>query len=644
MKRISIIIVTLALFGCQLHAQEVLIDLQENAVIKQYIKTNPEFLFKSTQAQDTLELPFFDDFSVNRIFPADSLWEDNDVFINQSYADYPPTIGVATFDVLGSDGSMHSNASSVGFIADALTSRPINLENITIADSLYLSFFYQPQGLADFPEQYDSLFVEFYSPEANDWFWAWGKKGTTNHPFTQVVIAVPDTAVDGSSFYQKGFKFRFSNRASMTGQFEASWASNCDQWHLDYIYMNTGRNPNDTVLTDLAFLSRPNYLLKDYTAMPWRHFAINSVQMEDELNFLFYNYHNEQIAVTKDIVVTNNNTGAETIILQGAGNNYNTGEIDLMEDMDNYFFTAAPGVKSVSFDVTTVVNPGPATTDFIASNDTASYTQVFNDYYAYDDGTAESGYGLAGPGTQNALVALKFQNYFILDSIRGVDIFFNRTLGDANQNYFYVMVWDHDETTNGPGEIIFSQIGLRPEFEDSLNKFHRYHFQTEDEVDTAFVTSDIFYIGWRQTTEDLLNVGFDKNTILNETNNPTLPNPLYYNISGGWQNSSLSGALMLRPVFSDEALLEVKEPKQTHLEFKLYPNPCSNILQMDFSGLNSTTIDYHVYDLTGRIMKSGIAHSSKETLDTGSFSNGIYFIKVTDGVGNASSVKFVVQH
>jgi len=641
MKKISIIILSLIISIATIHSQEILLPLQENPTIKNFLRMNPDYLFKSSTEADTLTLPFFDDFSANTIFPADSIWEDNDVFVNRSFSDRPPTIGAATFDALDGSGSVYVEANSTGFFADYLTSRPLDLDGIQLSDSLFLSFFYQSTGLGDEPELYDSLYLELFSPETELWYAIWAKNGETKQEFKHIVLNIPDSASDGAAFYERGFKFRFGNRSSLTGLSDASWASNSDQWHIDYVHLDTGRFVTDTVITDLAFLARPNYLLKDYTAMPWRHYIVNSVQMGNSIDFLFYNYHNEQIALTKDITIKDLVTGTETIILQGAGNNYDSGEHDLDEDLDGFFFNTNTGIDEVSFKVETVVNPGPATTDFITHNDTSWYIQDFKDYYAYDDGSSESGYGLGG--VPNGKAALKFQNYNFVDSIRGVDIFFNRTIGDANQKYFYLTIWDHDASNNQPGEILFSQIGVRPEFEDSLNKFHRYHLQTENQEDTAFVVPEIFYVGWKQTTIDMLNIGFDKNTILDETNNPNIPDPLYFNVAGGWQKSSLKGALMIRPIFSDKALLTVQEPAKRELSFRVYPNPANNHILFKVDE-QSESYQYGIYDLTGRIISSGTFNNLQLELNTSNYTNGIYFMKLHSSEGAAGSHKFMVQH
>ena len=56
--------------------------------------------FKSKGVNDTLDLPFFDDFSFSKVYPHDSLWSDKNVYINNNYASDLLSLGVATFDAI----------------------------------------------------------------------------------------------------------------------------------------------------------------------------------------------------------------------------------------------------------------------------------------------------------------------------------------------------------------------------------------------------------------------------------------------------------------------------------------------------------------------------------------------------------------
>ena len=153
-----------------IQAQEVLTGLSFNNQVRQEIrKVGRNRLFKSSQVAPLLTLPFFDDFSTSRVFPAEQRWVEKAVFVNNSFGYLPPNQWVATFDALDSTGNVYGTAVSVPFKADRLTSQPIRLDSVfspvpaklSPADSLYLSFYYQPQGVGDAPEAGDSLVLAF---------------------------------------------------------------------------------------------------------------------------------------------------------------------------------------------------------------------------------------------------------------------------------------------------------------------------------------------------------------------------------------------------------------------------------------------------------------------------------------------------
>ena len=114
-------------------------------------------------------LPFFDDFSQSNTYPDSTKWTDNNVLINAGFPVCPPNRKGATFDVLDADGKVYSYAISNAFVAEYLTSVRIRLDSImepepralTPADSVYLSFYYQPQGNGNPPEAQDSLVLQF---------------------------------------------------------------------------------------------------------------------------------------------------------------------------------------------------------------------------------------------------------------------------------------------------------------------------------------------------------------------------------------------------------------------------------------------------------------------------------------------------
>ena len=64
--------------------QEKVVGLEENPVLRKESKILMPML-KAFLAPDTLDLPFFDDFSRETIYPSPERWEDQDVFVNSSY-------------------------------------------------------------------------------------------------------------------------------------------------------------------------------------------------------------------------------------------------------------------------------------------------------------------------------------------------------------------------------------------------------------------------------------------------------------------------------------------------------------------------------------------------------------------------------
>ncbi|MCF8366977.1 MAG: hypothetical protein K9H16_14405, partial [Bacteroidales bacterium] len=157
------------------YAQEVLTGLPVNPEIKKAQKDQEiqllQHTFKSSKVEipDALNLPFFEDFKQKSIYPEPSKWMDNYVYVNQDFSLFPPSWGTATFDAINQFGNIYGDANSLQFFADQLTSKPVRLDSIfdpspqalSPADSIYLSFYYQPQGVGNDPQKQDSLVLEF---------------------------------------------------------------------------------------------------------------------------------------------------------------------------------------------------------------------------------------------------------------------------------------------------------------------------------------------------------------------------------------------------------------------------------------------------------------------------------------------------
>jgi hypothetical protein len=200
----------------------------------------------------------------------------------------------------------------------------------------------------------------------------------------------------------------------------------------------------------------------------------------------------------------------------------------------------------------------------IKTNDTLRFSQVFSNYYAYDDGTAEAGYGLNPAGSK---LAYEFKlNHD--DSLRGVQMYINQSRTGGNLQYFTLTVWK--DNYGKPGQIMFEKKGVKAYFTDSLNKFQTIPLDTILFIDNAHYPDRKFYIGWQQTTDDNLNVGYDRYNDASQH--------IWYNTSGTWSKSTFRGSLMIRPIVGIANPVGIADEDKKLTSFSVYPNPAGDVV------------------------------------------------------------------
>jgi hypothetical protein len=596
--------------------------------------------------EEILELPFFDDFSRDLHYPTPELWEGKHVFVNTNYAINPRVVGVATFDAINSKGILHHNASIIPFSADTLTSYTINL-SYPGDTTIYLSFYYQPQGYGNEPQAKDSLLLEFFDSTDDTWVGVWASSPQLNqnkivekYKLTGITKTIEsDTLyksfirvhfpVKDSRFLSDGFRLRFRNIASLAeNQHVPSIRGNCDHWHLDLVFINRNRAYNDTILDDVTFYRPLSSVLKNYESIPWKHFHTQAQIAELPSPFGFPIHYRNLGSNTRNVsrYFTFYNHSSENLINYFTGfNNLSpfkdtTYNLNYIYDLESTWADSAKFTfKSYLFFTESLEK------EYLRWNDTVRYVQRFHNYYAYDDGTAEMGWGMYGEGTQNARAAVKFNSY-LADSLVGVYIYFNRTFDDANQKYFKLAVWN--DNNGSPGELIYEQLGVRPLFTDSLNRFTLYRLN-----EPLWIEDETFYIGWIQTTIDMLNMGFDMNRISD--------NKLFYNISGQWTNTLYEGSLMLRPVFGS-----LTEPPTSitssvnNFDISIFPNPAQNHFTVNLSP-NDDHVSIRVFSITGQLVLSN--KLSAQPIDIGSLPNGIYIIQLSTSKSIIGTRKLIIS-
>ncbi len=554
----------------------------------------------------------------------DKLWLDNSTYKNTTYPVNPLTIGVATFDGLNSNGYPYdwSASSAVGW-SDELTSKPLFLYEdnsgnpYAVDDSVYLTFWYQAGGIGESPDMFDSLRLEYYIPSQNAWQRIWSKGGFTSDDWFFQHFLLDDTL-----YFQDGFQFRFSNYGSLTGSL--------DHWHLDYVIMGANRSFADTIMNDWAFQYEPTTMLQDYTSMPWKHYKQVS-----------------QDATLNEIVISSFNSSANNKFLQPAA-------LDLF--YDNSLLTTIPynptslNVPALSnFDMVYDLGTGFAfdttvadtfatfdarfylatntTPERLSVNDTIYHKQEFKNYYAYDDGTAEAAYGLVSSGAE---LAYRFElPNGISDTIKAVQIHFSPSVNDASNDPFFLQIWG--DSSGQPGSLIYSTDDINlptfyyPKYNLGVNGFCQYELPYEVPV------TGTYYVGWRQSSSNRLNIGFDKN--INRQND------IFYKLGSSWSNTQFEGALMLRPVFVSLVDNLVHNPVLKRIpKFNIFPNPSKDFLSISCDNLIDKIV---IYDLQGRL---AFQNNLDNVVDVSDWNNGIYVVKVYFNNGLSNTRKLIVQH
>ncbi len=664
--KVTLLTLTFTLFLHIVWAQEIVTGLQVNPSIRHTKQT----FTASREVQQALTLPFFDDFSNTKsIFPDQKHWTDNYVFISNDYAVNPPSVGVATFDAINNLGEIYSHASPFAFGADTLTSVDIRLDSIfganahkiTTKDSLYFSFFYQPQGNGNVPASIDSLILEFLAPEEVDsvfvpadtvvtgndtvvipadtlifptWVRMWSASGTSLENFhniegkwfQQVMIPVTDSA----RFYKPNFRFRFRNYASLAGIILPDWQSNGDQWNVDYIYLNIDRSVHDTAHPDVAFASRAPNMLKRFTSMPYDQYRREfPSEMAESLDIKIANLFNIDYNATYRYEVTDKNN---SLIKVYDGGNYFVPPF-ATDGYVTYPSFANPPVtfvypinsqEPVSFTTTHILQ----TESGRRENDTIRFTQIFSNYLAYDDGTAEVGYGVTPRGAQAAYQFKLNKN----DSLYGAKIFFNQTLAQGNSQSFYLNVWN--DYFGQPGDLIYSRFGYQPVFTDSLNQYFYYKLDSAIFIEPGRFPNLIFYIGWEQNTDNMLNIGLDKNN--------DASNHLFYRTSVAWNKTMIKGALMIRPVIGVETVLSDEKPL-AQSNFAVYPNPCTIDIIKITSDIPTTELSEFsilISTIDGRVITM-VPYNNE--VKVGHLANGLYFVHLVKSNIISGTQKLIIN-
>ena len=636
---LNVFTLLLCLLAVRLSAQEVVVPLWGGPPHQQAPKQS-----------EALTIPFFDDFSAsNAVAPSAALWHTNgQTTVYNGYGLYPPTVGVAMLDAVDADGVLYQNITSP-FPADTLLSAIVRLDSVftpfaealSPSDSLYLSFYYLPGGrladhggrIGDMPETHDSLALDFYIKASGTWRTVWSTPGCdpddlyreTGTHWQHVMLPITD-----SSCFSDAFRFRFRNICSLDPTTTPGITANSDQWYLDCIHLDKDRSHSDNACRDVAFVHPARSLLKNYCAMPPRHYR--NTEMATSTSTLITNLYTMPVASHYGYCVLDEN-GDTLHFYDGGYENVPPFPVSGLYQDNAFHSNPAVGFAfpansgQTTYRIEHIVKEGGAGDPF-PINDTTVFMQVFGDYFAYDDGTAENGYGLTSTSS-NVFLACAFQ-LNEPDTLVKVQIYFNHTRNGENQGMaFRIAVWQ--ASADGPGNCIYRDATLRHPAFAGLNTFVDYT------LDQPLPLNGLVYIGLEQEGGDYINIGFDRN--YNHSDR------LYYRIGTEWQRASAAGSIMLRPCFapSDGSLGIDTRRSHSRSHVTISPNPASDRFTVSGLPQNSTLT---LFDMKGRpLAEFTNLQTTKLTLRGAYLPSGIYFLSIANpAVNQRLTKKVIISH
>lgn len=568
----------------------------------------------------TLRLPFFDDFSTSPLTPSPARWVGGSgVYINNTLTTDHPSVNIATFDGLRANGLPYdlSNENAEGG-TDTLTSLPIDLGGLSVRDSVYISFFWQRRGLGELPDAADSLALEFLGSDGR-WQKVWGESGgVVNNNYTQQLVRT-----DNALFFHPAFRFRFRSRGRQSGAF--------DQWHLDYIYMNRGRTRFDRFVRDLAIRRPVSPLLRRYSAMPLRQFlAKAATELADTVSSDARNLFNDP-------------AGFNQLNFRFTLRNQQTGTVFQSDTLANSLSVPSLGAQAVTWRRPTVItsdlsgravlqaqfrlltNVSAADPVDFRLNDTLSNVTVLDNYYAYDDGSAE----IATQINQRlARVAVRFVNN-LPDAVKGVRIYIAPTRRNQENQQIAFSIFN-DAGNNSPATRQLMQQTFPIKYAAVRNGFVDYLFTNPVNV------RDTFYVAYAQLDDPPIPIGFDRNS--------PFRNNTFINLGTRWDavtGPEGAGALMIRPIMNNGPadVLTATEPETP---VQVFPNPSTG--GVNWGGSLAGSVRLEVTDLSGRTWLAMPLAPTQTRADLGQLPDGFYLLRFTNEAERTRTVKWIIRH
>lgn len=571
---------------------------------------NPSSSPEARQAASA-PIPFWDDFSKGI---QASRWIAKGASYTESIGNKAPSLGMALFNGVDEKGRSYSLQEKDQGESDYLTSIPLDLSGIDVAQqtSLFLSFYWQAGGKAEVPDSNDRLTLQILTP-AGTWLTVWEKRGgetLDRTRFAQEIISIRP------EWQHANFQFRFFSNGRQSGPF--------DSWLVDYVYLNTRRTATDLSYPDRALTVPTTVRLGDYGAYPWELLQKHQKGNWSTAKSEFQNLENRFKAM--EYSVTLRDSSGTNLLPINSTTPFNPVPNALeRRAIVSRIFTEIPlpsEAGDVFFETSLITGDGLLTS--INGTDTTRYTQVdfrandqvrtkfpVRDFFAYDQGAADYTAGINQRSGQLAVAYKTPEPVFLT----GISIDFNNAR-QANQ-VLDLVIWSALDK-----KPLYTEEVVIPTKESGQD----IHFFSLKE---SVPVSGTFYVGFTQFTNDFLQVGLDKTQNFGDR--------IYFNVGGGWvQNKDVTGALLIRPHVS----LSGKAggnliPENT---LKVYPNPAIEEVRVEGKFTYLQVLDSYGREITLPRM----AGNTGELLNFKDQQPGLYLIKVVHDLG-ISSFRILVK-
>ena len=605
-------------------------------------------MLKAPYRTAALSLPFFDDFTTPLEGLPDSLkWQAaGGAFVSNRLAPLPLTRGAATLDGLRANGRSYSGQiTSPNGLLDSLTSQPIDLGSLGPSDQVYLSFAWQAGSVASVPGSGTpsnpvrlELFVKTNTGTwESKWFYNAMRQRTG---FRQQVIDLNQT-----KYLHSNFQLMFVASGNTT--------DNSDNFSVDYVLLDRGRSQGltDTTFTDVATgaglandlptggLRSP---LRRFAAMPvWQYNAASppTSELNPRLGVNVSNLSGTASPLSVDVLGTVRDLTAGAALgpwLQGpqasllvAGNSRQTPVVGSAASQP-LPGSAAP--KRLRYMLALNSRETIART---LANDTIFRDVELNNYYAYDDGSAENITNLLPyPNGPQLAFAYRF-DLNQPDYVRGLRLVPVFTASDAGSRQVTVSVWGDKSGLPDEAKVLSSKTYTIPAAYPAGWQYFQIDF------DQPVPVSGTFYVGFAQPSAGrTLHYGLDLNS--------TFPPRHFFrrDNAGIWDTANFQpsglvqrGALMMRPVMTNN-LVTASAPAAEPTAFALYPNPAHGNVRVAGPAFTRAAL----LDAVGRVVWTQPAsQAGQPLLPLPTLPPGVYLVRLTLADGRTVAQRLLLE-